>query len=146
MQQPQKGDTVLIDYVVRKSDGAVVADTTQEGPQAITLGAGAIFPQIEEQLTTMALGEQQTVELPCENAFGPRKEEMIIDIPRANLPDEMAPEPGMALQAEQQDGARVTLYVVDVAQDTVKADGNHPLAGENLAFDVTLREIRSSAA
>jgi FKBP-type peptidyl-prolyl cis-trans isomerase 2 len=145
MQNAQAGDTVLIDYVVRKSDGEVVANTEEQGPQTIKLGEGAIFPQIEERLTSMDLGETQTVEISCDHAFGPRNDEMIIDIPRENLPPEMEPQQGMALQAEQQDGQRVTLYVVSVSDDVVKADGNHPLAGEDLDFDVTLREIRRVA-
>jgi len=145
MQHAKTGDTVFIDYVVRKSDGEVIADTKEQGPQSIKLGDGAIFPQIEEKLTSMDLGETQVVELACDQAFGPRSEEMVIDIPRENLPPEMEPEQGMALQAEQQDGQRVTLYVVAVSEDVVKADGNHPLAGEDLDFDVTLREIRRVA-
>jgi FKBP-type peptidyl-prolyl cis-trans isomerase 2 len=145
MEHAKAGDTVLIDYVVRKSDGEVVANTKDQGPQTITLGEGAIFPQIEERLTSMDLGETQTVEIASEQAFGPRSEEMIIDIPRQNLPPEMEPQQGMALQAEQQDGQRVTLYVVAVSDDVVKADGNHPLAGEDLDFDVTLREVRRVA-
>lgn len=145
MLQAQNGDTLIIDYIVRKGDGAVVVDTSAEGPQTITLGEGAIFPQIEQRLATMEVGEQQTVALSCEEAFGPRNEEMVIDIPRQNLPTQMAPEPGMTLQAEQQDGSRLTLYVVAVGDESVKADANHPLAGEDLAFDVTLREIRKVA-
>lgn len=145
MHNAQNGDTLIIDYVVRKSDGAIVADTRDQGPQTITLGEGAIFPQIEQQLATMTVGEEQTVALACEEAFGPRNEEMVIEIPRQNLPTEMAPEPGMTLQAEQNDGTRLTLYVVAVGDQTVKADANHPLAGEDLAFNVTLREIRKVA-
>ena len=70
---------------------------------------------------------------------------MIMDIPRGNLPPEPAPEPGMALQAQSPDGQPLTLYIVDVGEDTIKVDGNHPLAGEDITFDLTLREIKRAA-
>ncbi|MGB3712134.1 MAG: FKBP-type peptidyl-prolyl cis-trans isomerase [Erythrobacter sp.] len=145
MTQAQQGDTVLIDYKIHKSDGTLVGDTSEAGPQPITIGEGAIFPKIEEKLTEMKVGDQQKVEIASDNAFGPRRDDMVIDIPRQNLPAEPAPEPGMALQAQQQDGSSVTLYVLDVNEEAVKADANHPLAGEDLTFDVTLREIRAAA-
>ncbi len=145
MQTAKHGDTVVIDYVVRKSDGTVIGDTQDNGPQAIKIGDSAIFPQIEEKLTAMEVGDQQTVAIESDKAFGPRRDDMVIDIPRENLPADPAPQPGMALQAQQQDGSEMTLYVVEVGAQSVKADGNHPLAGEDLAFDVTLREIREAA-
>lgn len=145
MTNAKNGDTVMIDYTISKSDGTVVGDTSQAGPQPVTIGEGAIFPKVEEKLKEMEIGDQEKVEVGSEQAFGPRREEMVIDIPRSNLPAEPAPEPGMALQAQQQDGSTVTLHVVSVGEDAVKADANHPLAGEDLTFDVTLREIRAAA-
>ncbi|MEH6791101.1 FKBP-type peptidyl-prolyl cis-trans isomerase [Parasphingorhabdus sp.] len=145
MQNAKQGHTVVIDYSVRTGDGRVVGDTKESGPQAIKLGDGAIFPQVEAKLADMAVGDQETVAIACDNAFGARREEMVIDIPRENLPPEADPQPGMALQAQQADGSAVTLYVVAVGEQSVKADGNHPLAGEDLSFDVTLREIRDAA-
>ncbi|KWV94437.1 MULTISPECIES: FKBP-type peptidyl-prolyl cis-trans isomerase [unclassified Erythrobacter] len=145
MTTPNTGDTVTIDYVLKRTDGEVVGDTAQAGPQEIQLGNGQIFPQIEEALTGMNVGEEQSVAIPCDKAFGPRREEMVIDIPRANLPAEPAPQPGMAMQAQSPDGQPLTLYIVEVGDETVKADGNHPLAGEDITFDITLREIKQAA-
>ena len=145
MPTPNNGDTVTIDYVVRKSDGAEVGSTAEAGPQDITLGAGQIFPQIEQALTAMEVGDEQSVAIDGEQAFGPRRDELVIEIPRANLPAEPAPQPGMALEAQQQDGSPLTLYVVEVGEELIKADGNHPLAGEDLTFDFTLREIKQAA-
>lgn len=145
MQNAKQGDTVLIDYSVRRSDGTVVGHTEETGPQEIKLGDGAIFPEVEEKIAGMQVGDKETVAIDCENAFGARREEMVIDIPRENLPAEADPQPGMTLQAQQQDGSAVTLYVVAVSDQSVKADGNHPLAGEDISFDVTLREIKNAA-
>ncbi len=145
MTTPSNGDTVTIDYVLKRSDGEIVGDTGQAGPQDIQLGSGQIFPQIEQALTGMEVGEEQSVSIPCENAFGPRREELVIDIPRANLPPEPAPQPGMQLNAQSSDGQPITLFVVEVGEEAVKADGNHPLAGEDVTFDLTLREIKQAA-
>ncbi|MEW4467867.1 FKBP-type peptidyl-prolyl cis-trans isomerase [Parasphingorhabdus sp. JC815] len=145
MENAKQGDTVVIDYSVRIGDGTVVGHTEETGPQAIKLGDGAVFPQVEEKLTDMKVGDKETVAIECEKAFGPRREEMVIDIPRQNLPADTEPQPGMALQAQQEDGSTITLYVVSVNDQSVKADGNHPLAGQDISFDVTLREIKDAA-
>ena len=145
MTTPNNGDTVSIDYVLRRGDGEVVGTTEEMGPQDIELGSGQIFPQIEEALTGMAVGEEQSVSIDCANAFGPRQDALVIDIPRENLPPEPAPQPGMAMQAQAQDGSPMTLYIVEVGDQTIKADGNHPLAGEDLTFDITLRDIKQAA-
>ena len=141
MTTPNTGDTVTIDYVLKRTDGQEVGTTAQVGPQEITLGSGQIFPQIEEALAGMNVGDEQSVSIPCDKAFGPRQDALVVDIPRANLPPEPAPQPGMALHAQAQDDQPLTLYILEVGEDAVKADGNHPLAGEDLTFDITLRDI-----
>ncbi|WP_095013016.1 FKBP-type peptidyl-prolyl cis-trans isomerase [Tsuneonella mangrovi] len=141
MTTPSSGDTVTIDYVLKRGDGEIVGNTAEVGPQEIQLGTGQIFPQIEAALSEMEVGEQQTVAIACADAFGPRSEELVIDIPRENLPPEQAPQPGMILQGQQPDGTPLTLYILEVGEQSVKVDGNHPLAGEDLTFDLTLRAI-----
>ena len=145
MTTPNSGDTVTIDYVLKRTDGEEVGNTQQAGPQDFPIGSGQIFPQIEEALTGMAVGEEKSMSIDCANAFGPRQDALVIDIPRENLPPEPAPQPGMAMQAQAQDGSPMTLYIVEVGDQTIKADGNHPLAGEDLTFDITLRDIKQAA-
>lgn len=144
MTSPNNGDTVTIDYVLKRGDGQEVGNTAEAGPQDITLGSGQIFPQIEEALTSMKVGDEKSVAIPCENAFGPRRDELVLDIPRANLPPEPAPQPGMALGAQTPDGQPMTLFILEVGEETVKADANHPLAGEDVTFDLTLRDIKAA--
>lgn len=145
MTTPTNGDTVTIDYVLKRGDGEPVGTTAQSGPQEVQLGAGQIFPQIEAALTDMKVGDEQSVSIPCDSAFGQRQDALVVDIPRDNLPPEPAPQPGMALQAQSPDGQPMTLYVVEVGETAIKADGNHPLAGEDLTFDITLRDIKQAA-
>ena len=145
MTTPNSGDTVTIDYVLKRGDGEIIGNTADVGPQQVQLGAGQIFPAIEEALTGMSVGDSTTVEIASDNAFGPRREELVIDIPRANLPPEPAPQPGMQLNAQTPDGQPMTLFILEVGEEAVKADGNHPLAGEDVSFDLTLRDIKQAA-
>ena len=145
MQTAKNGDTVLVEYVVHTSDGSVVGGTEQEGPQTVKIGGAEIFPQVEAALDGMKVGDEQTVSIPAADAFGPRREEMVVDIPRANLPQDPEPQPGMTLTAQQQDGSAVNLVITSVGEEAVTADANHPLAGEDLQFGLTLVEIRDAA-
>lgn len=145
MQTAKNGDTVLIDFVVRTNDGSVVGGTDKEGPQTVTIGGAEIFPQIEAALDGMTVGAEQTVTVAAADAFGPHRDEMVIDIPRANLPQGEDPQPGMTLSARQEDGSTVNLVITEVSEEAVTADGNHPLAGEDLHFGLTLVEIKHAA-
>ena len=145
MSTAKTGDTVTIDYTVKKSDGTVVANTAESGPQDLTLGGGEVMPALEEGLAGMEVGAEKTITIPSEKAYGPHNPELVIDLPRANLPPEPAPQPGMQLQAQAQDGQPMMLTITEVGDESVKADANHPLAGEDITFDVTLREIKQAA-
>lgn len=145
MATAKKGDTVAIDYIVRTGDGRVVGGTEQSGPQTVTLGEGRIFPAVESALDGMEEGAEATVTIASDDAFGPHREEMVIQIPIDQLPAEPAPAPGMTLSAKQQDGSTVELVIREVSDAAIVADGNHPLAGEDLHFGVTLVEIKDAA-
>lgn len=142
MATAKDGDTVLIDFVVKTTDGQVVGSTQDEGPQAVVLGQSQIFPEVEAALLGLEQGAVAQVTVGPENAFGPRREELVVEIPRINLPPEPAPQVGMQLAAMQEDGTQANLIIVGMSEDGVIADGNHPLAGENLHFGLTLVEIQ----
>ena len=95
MSTAKKGDIVAIEYVVRTGDGRVVGGTEQQGPQTLTIGQSEIFPEIESALDGMAVGEEKAVTVPSDNAFGPRREEMVVQIPREQLPADQPPQPGL---------------------------------------------------
>lgn len=145
MTTPNSGDTVSIDYVLKRGDGQEVGNTAQSGPQEITLGSGQIFPQIEQALAGMKVGDSETVAIASDNAFGPRRGELVMDLPRDQLPAEPAPQPGMVLNVQTPDGKQLAFVILKVEEETVKADGNHPLAGEDLTFELTLRDIKQVA-
>ncbi|MBT0666986.1 FKBP-type peptidyl-prolyl cis-trans isomerase [Novosphingobium profundi] len=145
MQIAKNGDTVLINFVVRTSAGQVVGSTEEQGPQTVVIGGTEIFPQVEAALIGMEVGGEQDVMVAAADAFGPRREEMVVQIPRVNLPPEPEPQVGMELGARQQDGSTVNLVITEIGEDAVTVDGNHPLAGEDLHFGLTLVEIKDAA-
>lgn len=145
MATAKKGDQVLINYVVRTADGTIVGQTQDDTPIALTIGNAEIFPEVEAALDGMDVGQEGEAVVPSDNAFGPRRDDMVIDIPRTQLPPDMTPEPGMTLGAQQQDGSTVQLVVTQVGDETITADGNHPLAGQDLHFGLKLVEIKTAA-
>ena len=145
MQSATKGDTVLIDYTVQTNDGRVVGKTEDGAPASVTIGEGQIFPEVEAALDGLEVGGERSVTVSSDNAFGPRRDDMLIDIPREQLPSDPAPQPGMTLAAQQQDGSTVNLTITEVGEEKVIADANHPLAGEDLQFALTLVEIKPAA-
>lgn len=145
MQSATKGDTVLIDYTVQTNDGRVVGQTEDGTPASVTIGDGQIFPEVEAALDGLEVGAERSVTVSSDNAFGPRRDDMLIEIPREQLPADPAPQPGMTLAAQQQDGSTVNLTITEVGDEKITADANHPLAGEDLQFALTLVEIKPAA-
>lgn len=145
MATAKKGDVVAIDYTVRTGDGRVVGGTEQQGPHTLTIGKAEIFPQIEEALEGMEVGAEKSVTIASADAFGPRSEDRVIEIPREKLPQDQPPQPGMTLSVKQQDGSTVNLVITEVGDEAVLADANHPLAGEDLHIGFTLVEIKQAA-
>ena len=166
MAAAKQGDKVKINFVGTLEDGTVF-DTTFEaeacdhdecdseecgtddcgcgcdevGPMELTIGGGDFFPQIEEALVGMSAGEKKTVLIPAVEAFGKYDEEKVFTVPRADLPEDMDPEVGneYVLTNDEEEDFGVT--VTEVTPEAVTFDANHPLAGEELSFELELVEI-----
>ncbi len=146
MTAAQQGDTVVVRFRVHTIDGRLVAGTHDKGQETLVLGEARIFPAVEAGIVGMEPEEQRTIVVPAAQAFGPHREEMVVKVPRENFPADAKIEAGMQVQAEGQDGTKLTLHVLEVGEDAVTMDANHPLAGEDLYFSVTLVEVTQSAA
>jgi peptidylprolyl isomerase len=103
-----------------------------------------VIPGFDSGVLGMTVGEKKTVQIPFMEAYGPSQAEMIMDFPKNQFPEDMVPEVGMQLQMSSQDGQNFPVVIVDVADETVKLDANHPLAGKDLVFDLELVEIAGS--
>jgi peptidylprolyl isomerase len=145
MSQAKAGDTVKIHYTGTLDDGTQFDSSSGREPLQFTLGSGQVIPGFEKAVEGMAVGDSKKVNIPPEQAYGPRHEQMIQEVPKTALPDDLEPAEGMALQAQGQDGRVVNLTVTAVQDDSITVDGNHPLAGQALNFDIELVDIARSA-
>ncbi len=146
MTQAQLGDQVVMAYTVKTSKGEIVGSSESDGPLTLVLGSGTIFPPVEDALVGMAVTDETTVTVSPNDAFGPRREDLMVEIPREHLPQDLTPQPGMQLKAQAPDSEPVILTIVKVGEAKVLADGNHPLAGEELHFSLTVLDVTPKSA
>jgi peptidylprolyl isomerase len=140
MDSASRGQTVRVHYTGTLRDGSVFDSSRDGEPLEFTLGSGQVIPGFEEAVLGMSVGEEKTVEIPAEQAYGPHRSELLLPVERSQLPDEMAPEVGQALQMS--DGRQTfPVTIREVGSETVVLDANHPLAGKDLVFVLTLQEI-----
>ena len=141
MAQAKNGNTVKLHVTGKLEDGTVFATSADSTPIEFTLGQGQVLPGIEQAAEGMATGETKTIEVPCEQAYGPRRDDLTHRIPKDRLPGDLAFEVGQRLQIDQTNGDTITASVVEVTDETITIDANHPLAGQNLTFDIEMLEI-----
>lgn len=141
MPQAKAGDTVRIHYTGTLRDGTVFDSSSGRDPLEFTLGAGQVIPGFDTAVSGMEVGTSRTVTIPAAEAYGPRRDDMILAIPREQVPPHIDPAVGAQLQVGQgQEQFLVT--VAEVNEREVVLDGNHPLAGQDLTFALELVEIR----
>jgi peptidylprolyl isomerase len=141
MTHATSGDTVLFHYTGCLNDGTVFDSSSGREPFRVTLGTGQVIRGVDEALVGMAPGEEKTVTLPADEAYGPRRPELLHEVQREAIPPEVDVEVGKQLEGRDTAGQRLRLTVVDVADDTVTLDANHPLAGQDRKFDLQLVQI-----
>jgi peptidylprolyl isomerase len=141
MTQAKTGDTVRIHFTGRLTDGTEFDTSRGREPLEFQIGAGEIIPGIEEAVEGMNVGETNTVTVPADRAYGPHHGEAMQRIPRAEIPDHIQLSPGLRLQAQRSDGQQILLTVVEVTETELMVDANHPLAGQDLVFDLELVEV-----
>ena len=145
MTQAKSGDTVKIHYTGTLDDGTEFDSSAGRDPLEFTVGSGQVIPGFDKAVEGMNVGESKSVNIPAEDAYGPHHEQMVQEVPRTALPDELEPEEGMALQAKGQDGQIINLTVTEVGDEAITVDANHPLAGKALNFDIELVDVSQSA-
>lgn len=141
MANAKQGDTVHVHYTGRLDDGSVFDSSEGRDPLEFTLGQGRVIPGFEKAVEGLAVGDSTEARIPTEEAYGPRSDQLVMDIPRSQLPDGMEPEVGQHLEMRTQDGQAVPVKVTETTEDTVQVDANHPLAGEALTFKLELVKI-----
>ena len=142
-QTVKKGDIVSVEYEGSLEDGTVFDCTANHGDKPIEFeaGVGRMINGFDEAVMGMKKGEEKTIKLKPEQAYGPVHEVLIQKLPRAQLPKETEPKPGMMLVATLPTGEQVPAKITKVDKDTVTMDFNHPLAGKSLVFKIKVVEI-----
>ena len=136
MTQAIAGTTVSIHYTGTLADGSTFDSSSGRDPLTFQMGAGQIIPGLEAALDGMAVGDQKTVTIPSDMAYGPRREEAMQQVPRDAVPDHIPLDLGTQLQVQTPDGQAMPVTVVEVTEAHVTLDANHPLAGQDLTFAV----------
>jgi peptidylprolyl isomerase len=144
MTQAKNGDTVRINYTGRLADGTQF-DSSGNEPLQFKLGEGQVVPGLETHVEGMEVGTKSTVTVPADAAYGPHRPEAVVTIDRASVPENINVDIGTRLQARTREGRAMPVTVVGVDDASLKLDGNHPLAGKDLVFDVELVEIVQAA-
>ncbi|MEQ8231268.1 MAG: peptidylprolyl isomerase [Gammaproteobacteria bacterium] len=141
MSQAKTGDTVRIHYTGSLTDGTQFDSSSGRDPLEFTIGQGHIIPGLEREVAGMEVGQTKTVTVPADDAYGPHHDEAVHEVQREQIPETIELAIGVELQATAQNGQVMRLRVVELGDDTVKLDANHPLAGQDLVFEVELVEI-----
>ncbi|MDP9229761.1 MAG: peptidylprolyl isomerase [Bacteroidota bacterium] len=141
MQQVKSGDTVKVHYHGRLTNGDTFDNSEGQDPLEFEVGSGMVIKGFDDGMIGMAVGEKKTINIPVEDAYGPKNEEMLIEYPKDRFPDNMKPEVGMPLTMSSGSGENFPVTITEIKDDSVVLDANHPLAGEDLVFDLELVEI-----
>lgn len=141
MTQAKNGDTVSVHYTGKLADGSIFDSSVGEDPLVFTLGEGGMIEGFEEGVLSMSVGEKKTVTLAPEKAYGERHDEMVIEVPLANMPADFEFEVGDELELTGEEDEPIVVIVSRLGEDSVTLDGNPPLAGETLTFELELVSI-----
>lgn len=143
MSKVKEGDTVKVHYTGKLKDGSVFDSSEDREPLEFTLGQGQLIPGFEKAVIGMEVGESTTVDIPSEEAYGERRDDLELEVSKSDLPDNIEPEEGMQLQMQQQeDGRAIPVQITAVEDEYVTLDANHPLAGKDLTFNIELVELQ----
>lgn len=145
MQQAQNGDKVKVHYHGRLRSGETFDSSEGRDPLEFTVGAGQMIKGFDEGVKGMQVGEKKTVEIGSEEAYGKREEANLIEFPKDQFPANMNPEKGMQLMLSNDQGQQFPVVVAEVKENSVILDANHPLAGQDLIFDIEMVNIESQS-
>ena len=138
MTQAKSGDNVTIHYTGKLEDGTVFDSSEGREPLPFTIGESQVIPGFEEAVMGMNPGDSKTVTIPSEKAYGPRNEEMVMNVPIDQVPPDITPEIGMQLELMNDSNQPMVVRISEITEEHVALDANPPLAGKDLTFDIEL--------
>jgi peptidylprolyl isomerase len=141
MTQAKEGDNVKVHFTGKLDDGQVFDSSKDREPMKVKIGEGKLISGFEKGIVGMEEGESRHITVEERDAFGPRREDLIMDVKKGDFPEDIDPFVGQQLQIKQPNGNLIPVTVTDVQGDTATLDANHPLAGQTLHFEIELLEI-----
>ncbi|MBT3219802.1 MAG: peptidylprolyl isomerase [Proteobacteria bacterium] len=140
-QKAKKGDRAKVHYTGTLDDGTTFDSSRQREPIEITLGAKQVIKGFDKALRGMGIGDVKKVAIPCEEAYGIYQPKHVAYVARDQLPPNLDFQPGMVLEVKGPDGGARKVIVKEIQDDAVVLDGNHPLAGQRLTFELELMDL-----
>jgi peptidylprolyl isomerase len=141
MEEAKSGDKVKVHYTGKLDDDTTFQSSLEREPLEFTIGEERIIPALENAVIGMKPGDSKTVNISAGEAFGPYREDLVRTLERSQFPAEFELEVGKRLNLSETDGREIAVTVTDFSDSGVTVDANHPLAGEDLVFDIELVEI-----
>jgi len=141
MSQAKEGDKVKVHYTGKLEDGTVFDSSENRPPLEFEIGKGNVIPGFESGVVGMELNGKKTVTIEPDDAYGQRRDELTVEVTKADFPEDITPDVGQQLQIKRPDGNVIDVAITKVEGDKVTLDANHPLAGKTLVFDIELVEI-----
>jgi FKBP-type peptidyl-prolyl cis-trans isomerase 2 len=141
MSQAKVGDLVSVHYTGKLEDGTVFDSSEGREPLQFEIGTSSVIPGFENAVVGMEPGESKTAKVSAEHAYGQRERDKVVDVERAQLPPELELRVGQRLKLTDQQQNITYVTVSEMSDSSVKLDANHPLAGQDLVFDIELVKI-----
>ncbi|MBD2430512.1 MULTISPECIES: FKBP-type peptidyl-prolyl cis-trans isomerase [Fischerella] len=141
MGQAKLGDTVKVHYTGKLDDGTVFDTSVEREPLQFSIGEGLVIPGFEQAVVGMTPGESKRTNIPADEAYGPYRPELVMVVDKERIPTDVSVEVGQMLQISQSNGQAIPVVVTEVSDSQITLDANHPLAGQELIFDIQLVQI-----
>ncbi|MGJ5676593.1 MAG: FKBP-type peptidyl-prolyl cis-trans isomerase [Nostochopsis sp.] len=141
MGQAKLGDTVKVHYTGKLDDGTVFDSSAERDPLQFSIGEGLVIPGFEQAVVGMAPGESKRTNIPADEAYGPYRPELVMVVEKERIPTDVSVEVGQMLQISQSNGQAIPVVVTEISDSQITLDANHPLAGQELIFDIQLVQI-----
>lgn len=144
MVEAKEGDTVKVHFIGTLQDGTIFGSTNEDEPFEFTIGEKKVLPKFEDAVVGMNEGDSKAISISPEDAYGERNETLVMTVEKSDIPSHITPEVGKKIRVRLANGDMAILTVLDISKDKVTFDGNDPLAGKELSFEINLLEIVAS--
>jgi FKBP-type peptidyl-prolyl cis-trans isomerase 2 len=141
MSKAKSGDKVKVHYTGKLNNGEVFDSSDGKEPLEFVIGEHKIIPGFENGIIGMGKGDKKTINIPSDEAYGQYRDELRANVERGQFPPDISPEIGMQLKLETPEGQPIIVIITEIADENITIDANHPLAGQDLTFDVELVEV-----